>query len=231
MARQTQSIKVVKVVERIGVIGDVHTERALLAAALQYLSQLKLDLVLCTGDLPDGPHEARDVDACCRLLADAKVVTVSGNHDRWLQDDEQRELEGATHLDELAAETSAFLGALPLTVQLQTVAGPALFCHGLGDDDMGGVRSYDHGYTLDNNAALQQLLRAGKYRYVINGHTHAPMVRRIGELTVINAGTLLATQRPCFAVLDFAARRAQFFSLSGDLQVTAGEEHDLDGKR
>ena len=176
MARQTQSIKVVKVVERIGVIGDVHTERALLATALQHLSQLKLDLLLCTGDLPDGPHEA-------------------------------------------------------LTVELQTVAGTALLCHGLGDDDMSGVRSYDHGYTLDNNAALQQLLRAGKYRYVINGHTHAPMVRRIGELTVINAGTLLSSQRPCFAVLDFAVRRAQFFSLSGDLQVTAGEEHDLDGTR
>jgi predicted phosphodiesterase len=227
MPRQSQSIQVAKIVERIGVIGDVHTERALLATALDHLSQLKPDLLLCTGDLPDGPHEASEVDACCKLLAGANVVTVSGNHDRWLQDGEQRELDGATHLDELAPETVAFLAALPPTVELQTPAGRVLLCHGLGSDDMSGVRSYDHGHELDSNEALQQLLRAGKYRYVINGHTHAPMIRRVGELTVINGGTLLSTQRPCCALLDFAQRRAQFFSLGSDLQVTPGEEHAL----
>lgn len=227
MVRSSQSIQVAKVVTRIGVIGDVHTERALLAAALQHVSQLNPDMVVCTGDVPDGPHEARDVDACCRLLAEAKVVTISGNHDRWLQDGEQRELDGATHLDELAPETVEFLGALPLTVALETPAGRALLCHGLGGDDMSGVRPYDHGYTLDNNDALQELLRSGKYRYVINGHTHAPMVRRIGELTLINAGTLLATQRPCCALLDFAARRAQFYTLDESGTVTPGDEHPL----
>ena len=46
---------------------------------------------------------------------------------------------------------------------------------------------------------------------IVGGHTHQRMVRRIGELTIINAGTLHRGQRPCCVVIDLEARRLTVF--------------------
>jgi len=226
-APRSESAASPKRVARIGLIGDVHTERVRLAGVLASFAALELDLIACTGDLPDGPHDAREVDACVMLLRDAGVVSVSGNHERWLQDDEMRDLPGATHKDELQSETLAWLAALPHQLELATPHGLALLCHGLGDDDMAGVKPHDHGYALDNNEALQALVRGARYRYVINGHTHWPMVRAFEQLTVINAGTLLGSQNPCCAVLDFEQRVARYFTVDEHGVVAAEPEREL----
>ena len=60
---------------RVGVIGDVHAEHERLAAALEWMHGQRLDAVICTGDVADGPG---CVDACCRLLREADVATVRG---------------------------------------------------------------------------------------------------------------------------------------------------------
>lgn len=211
----------------IGVIGDVHTERARLAGVLRHFSTLRLDRIVCTGDLPDGLGSGAEVDACCGLLQQAGVLTVSGNHDRWLLDGELRDLDGATLIDELAKETLAFLRALPQTAELATADGLALLCHGLGTDDMAGVRPFDHGRALEDNPPLQALLRQGRYRYVINGHTHRPMVRSFAGLTIVNAGTLLHDHEPCCAVLDLDAGNVRFFSVAADGTVTEGDTQEL----
>lgn len=209
-----------RAITRMGLIGDVHTERARLAGVLAHFGKLGLDLIACTGDIADGPHDARDVDACVAMLRDARVTTVSGNHERWLQDGEMRDLPGATSLEDLAPETLAWLAALPHKIELATPRGLALLCHGLGEDDMSGVKPHDHGYALENNASLQELLHPQRYRYVLNGHTHWPMVRTLGELTIVNAGTLLGDHNPCCLVIDFAGRAVHFYTVDAQGAVT-----------
>lgn len=215
MIARRKAAEVVRV-SRVGVIGDVHTERARLEHVLVRLSRMKLDRILCTGDVADGPHDARAVEACCALLAEYGVLTISGNHDRWLQDGEMRDLPGATDQDEVAPRVLEFLSALPATREFDTPLGKALLCHGMGDDDMAAVQPFDHGHALESNEALQTLLREARYGHVISGHTHRPMVRMIGSLTVINAGTLLTGQSPCWSVLDFEKRRIQFYEIGDD---------------
>jgi putative phosphoesterase len=205
---------------RVGVIGDVHTEAATLRLALDHLARLSVDRILCTGDLPDGPLDVTQVDACCRLLQERRVITVSGNHDRWLQDGEMRDLPDATDPTELSAATLEFLAHLPATVDFRSPVGSVLLCHGMGTDDMAGIQPFDHGLALENNSALQALLRDERYQVVISGHTHRPMVRTFGDLTVINAGTLLRDQGPCCAVVDFSVRRVRFYDVS-EAGVTA----------
>jgi predicted phosphodiesterase len=201
-------------VTRVGVIGDVHTEFATLRLAVDHLSSLSVDRLLCTGDVPDGPHDVGQVQQCCALLEERSIVTVSGNHDRWLQDDEMRNLDEATDANELSAATLAFLAGLPPTVELETPAGRALLCHGIGTDDMTGVQPHDHGRALDDNRALRAVMREARYAVLISGHTHRRMVRSLGRLTIINAGTLLRDQGPCCSVVDFAARRVHFYDLA-----------------
>ena len=214
-------------ITRLGVIGDVHTELARLQGALAHFASLGLETIACTGDVPDGPLDARSVDACCATLIQAKVLTVSGNHDRWLQDGDMRDLPGATDPNELSTETSAYLAALPATLEFETVSGRLLLCHGLGSNDMASVQPYDHGHALESNDALQTLLSEARHRYVISGHTHRPMVRTIAGITIINAGTLLRDHNPCCAVADFEARVIQYFAIADDGSCSLSSEASL----
>ena len=77
-------------IQRIGIIGDVHSEHILLAAALEHLQQENVDTILCTGDLTDGPG---DLDACTKLLSHHDVLTVRGNHDRWVLENKARHID------------------------------------------------------------------------------------------------------------------------------------------
>ena len=108
---------------RIGLIGDVHQEDLALAWALGWLSDERVDLVVCVGDIADG---FGDLDACCELLDSHGVITVRGNHDRWFLGQTLRDLPQATPLAAASAETRAWLAELPASVSLETPAGKAV---------------------------------------------------------------------------------------------------------
>ena len=201
---------------RFGIIGDVHTEAETLLRALEHLQAIGAERLLCVGDLPDGPGDAFDVDECCQLLKRYEVTTVCGNHDRWLLEDTMRDLRDATVRLELEPETIEYLQGLPSTRDIETTLGTFLLCHGMGADDMARVEPHDHGYAIRNNEPLQALLRAKRYPAVINGHTHRRMVRRVGNLTIINAGTLHREYRPCFACLDTEHATVDYFAPTGE---------------
>lgn len=196
-------------VSRIGIIGDVHAEDHLLAEALNYLRARPVDAILCTGDIVDG---AGDASRCCALLADYGALTVRGNHDRWLFENTLRTLPEATSLDALTCDAASYLKALPATCELSTTLGLLLLCHGLSTDDMAKVGPDDYGYALATNDALQALLQDTSLQLVVNGHSHRKMVRELGALTIINAGTLCRDHQPGFLVLDCDAFRVEMLT-------------------
>jgi predicted phosphodiesterase len=201
-------------VQRVGLIGDVHTEHQRLTRAIEHLKQQRIDALLCTGDIPDGRSSPRDVDRCCTTLQQAGVLTITGNHDRWLQDDEMRALPDATPRDEVTPATLSYLASLPATIELQTPLGPALLCHGLGPDDMAQVYAHERGRELERNVALQALLTEGRIHHVLNGHTHRPGILRVDDLTIINAGTLQRDSQPCCVLVDFEQRQAIYYAVA-----------------
>ena len=201
---------------RIGIIGDIHAEDRLRHAALEFLAMCDLDLIMAVGDITDGPGS---VDRCCQLLEQYRTATVTGNHERWFLSGQARDLPDATPVDEVSSQTREFLAALPQTREYETVAGPLLLCHGLGDYDMGGVWPGDNGYALESNLALLRLVKENLYRFVVNGHTHHRMVRRFEQLTIINAGTLHHEHQPCFLIADFEAGSVQYYDLRAGGQV------------
>lgn len=206
---------------RVGAIGDIHAEDSRLEAALHFLAKEGVDAVLAVGDIVDGPG---DTLRSCQLLSEHQVEVVAGNHDRWLLEKPER-----AELDSEAAraELRLFLEPLPPTRSYDTAAGPLLLCHGMGDNDMNGVTADDYGYGLENNDELQELLRAGEYRYVICGHTHRRMVRDFGGLTVINVGTLLGADDACFALISFDERKVTFYSISSTGEIGESSQHRI----
>lgn len=198
--------------DRVGLLGDVHCQDAALDAALALFRGQGAGAILCVGDVVDGPG---DVERTRTLLEDAQVEAVSGNHERWLLAGELRDLRDATPTAQVTPALRTWLESLPPTREYQTSAGILLLCHGVGDDDMALLRSWDAGYALETNDALQRLLASQRYQVVIGGHTHARMVRKLDGLTFVNPGTLLPGDQPCVAVLDFAAREVRFFDWDG----------------
>ncbi len=207
----------------LGLIGDVHCEHARLAASLAFFRQRGVDGICAVGDIVDGYG---DPDRCVELLAEHDVTAVAGNHERWLLTGVMRELDDATSQNDLSLESRQWLSSLPRTRHLSTVLGSVLLCHGLGEDDMKGVRPEDYGYALETNDALSLLIQRGE-RLVINGHTHRRMVRTISGLTIINAGTLARGWGPCIGVLDLNEPSVSFYDVDEGGEIKVESNHSL----
>lgn len=205
-----------RMLHRVGVVGDIHAEDVTLAKVLHLFASESLDAVLSVGDVVDGPGDA---DHACALLREHEVFTVRGNHDRWAVEEFMRKAAGAPLQSSLSRETLDWLKVLPATRAFQTPHGALLLCHGMGENDMATVRLDHEGYAIEANLDLQALLKAKRYRFVVSGHSHEPMVRRIGNITLINAGTLDRKESPVYSILDFETMGVEFYD------VASGKSH------
>ncbi len=198
-------------VRRIGLLGDVHAEDALLAHALAFLRTQDVDAIFCTGDLVDGEG---CVDACVRLLQEHDTVCVRGNHDRWLLDNRVRNVPDAHRRETLSSQTVEFLESLPSQVEFQTPLGPGLLCHGVADDDLAKVWPGSKRMPAERNETLDEMLASNTLRFLINGHMHYRSLVYFQSMTLINAGTLKSAHRPGFSMVDFDHQRIDAFEFS-----------------
>jgi predicted phosphodiesterase len=203
-----------KILQRVGAVGDIHGEAKSLKLILEFFSNSNLDCIFSVGDIIDGQNDD-DVEECLQLLQAYKVLTVKGNHERWLLTGVNYDLQYCvvTKKENLSAESQNFIYRLPVIREFDTTSGKLLLCHGLGFNDMAGVWPGDYGYALEANLDLLKLTMEQRYRFVINGHTHRRMVRKFDNLTIINAGTLVPVQEPCFFIADFVDQIVQFYDV------------------
>jgi predicted phosphodiesterase len=197
---------------RAGLIGDIHCEVVRLKRVMEHFRGVGVDAVLAVGDIADGPGDL--TEACAILQAEGALV-VAGNHDRWLLAGEMRDVPDAIRPEAVTPEARRYLAALPKTRLLESSRGSVLLCHGLGEDDMASVRPDDDCEALLANAALVKLLASRPARFVVNGHSHRPMLRRIDGLTILNAGTLHPKHRPVCSVADFDSGEVQLYDIRG----------------
>ncbi len=194
-------------IRRLGVLGDLHGERARLEIAINALEEVGVDAISQVGDIVDGDGIAdAEVDHCIGLLREKGVLTIAGNHERWFLTSERRERSYATQM--LNDGSMAFIQNLPTTLRIKTTAGDCLLCHGIGENDMAMLRSDTRGYALQSLMPdLLPLMRDEALAFAIGGHTHERMARRLEGLTFINAGTLARTDAAGFILVDFDARQ------------------------
>jgi protein phosphatase len=175
---------------KILAISDLHANWPALEAVLAAES---FDRLLVGGDLVSyGPHPREIVDFVRRNA----TVTVRGNHDEALAHGTDcrcapsskplAEATRAVHRTVLSRGDVEFLGALPLTAVF-TEAGHSFFCvHASPLEHL-------YRYTLTPEAPddhLRHEIAPVREEYVLLGHTHFPMVRRIGAQFVVNPGSV-----------------------------------------
>ena len=197
-------------IRMLGVIGDVHAEHGRLEQALNLFARQRVDAVICTGDIADGPGA---INACCDLLREAEVTTVAGNHDRWLLDNRLREIEDAHRRSDLSETSEAFLTSLGKTESLTTCAGELLLCHGVDGNDLRKVWPGTERMPIERSHELDSIIMRGQHRYVVNGHLHYRVVVDFETLTLINAGTLCGRHRPGVSIIDFAEQTVAAFEI------------------
>ncbi|MEO7094496.1 MAG: metallophosphoesterase family protein [Polyangiales bacterium] len=210
---------------RFAVIGDVHAEDERLATALAHVREAGIDCVLAVGDVVDGEG---DPNRCCRLLRDHGVLTVRGNHDRWILEARMRTLPHATMPDTLDAASRDFLASLPTTRTFDTPLGPLLLCHGLGEDDMAKIDLEADAATLASDDAIRAL-RETAAALVVHGHTHSRSVHEIPGLVLIDAGTLHRDDRSGIIVVDLDARVVDGLDFHPNGALVPGTRHPFGG--
>jgi predicted phosphodiesterase len=211
-------------VHRLGIIGDVHAEDGRLAQALDYLAKAHVDQTICTGDIVDGlgcPERS------LRLLQTHKVITVRGNHDRWLLDDRVRHVPNAHRRKELTVESLTYLAGLPTVTEIETLSGTLMLCHGIGSNDLQKVWPGSANMPMIQSKTLDDLIARGHYRFIINGHMHFRTMIHFDAMTLINAGTLKGERWPGFMLADFSKQTITSLRFHNDQIVVAQERSML----
>ncbi len=173
---------------RIAALADAHGNLLALQAVLTNLRAQAPDLVVNLGDLVSGPFDPAGA-------ADAQIAlgcpTLAGNHERQLLNGGTGPSDTVTR-PRLSAAHLNWIAGLPKTLRLAD--GEVFACHGSpagGDldyllEDVASGRP-----VLDSADAIRPRLEGvGAARLVLCGHTHMARMAQLGDVLVVNPGSV-----------------------------------------
>lgn len=188
---------------RIGIVSDIHCQAGALATALARMGPI--DRLFALGDSID---QSRFSAAVVRMLRDHDAVVLQGNHDENFLAGSGAEARRAAVAEQ---DDLAWLAARPGRVALELEGRRLLLVHSTPWPS-------DHAYVTPAHPLFPRFAEA-EADIVLYGHTHAPVVRRLGGVLVVNPGSI-GHGRPTdtgfvrsFALLDLPAGDARIVDL------------------
>ena len=174
---------------RIGLISDIHGNLFALEAVLAELDREKLDDLICLGDVAALGPEPGAVLARLQALG---CPVVMGNMDEWLLSppglDTADELDRALirwHTAQLTDTERAYIRAFPATIERSLGAERTLLCF------HGSPRScHDVIVPTTPDDTLNEMFEGTHAAILVGGHTHLQMMRRYGDVHLINVGSV-----------------------------------------
>lgn len=158
---------------KLGIVSDIHGNLPGLQAALAAMGAV--DDLLCLGDSISQHRFSNEVVGLLRNLGARMIL---GNHEElFLSEVGTR----AREQDQVDQDLVAFLADQPLRRTLTYDGKTILMIHSTPWEPRGE-------YIYPHNEKLGQFAEAGA-DFVLYGHTHAEVVRRIGEVVIVNPGS------------------------------------------
>jgi predicted phosphodiesterase len=197
---------------RIAIVSDIHGNRTAFEAVLADLRQTSPDLILHGGDLAQGGSSPGEVVDRIRDLGWQGVL---GNTDELLFRPESLkefarqvpklqplcatiEEMAAFARDALGEQRLSWLRSLPLT----HVYGPLALVHASPDN------CWRSPMPEASDAELQSVYASLGQPVAVYGHIHRSYIRRVGEMTVVNTGSVSLSydgdRRAAYLLLDDA---------------------------
>jgi len=199
---------------RIGIVSDIHCNAAGLLAALKGMGDV--DALICSGDTV---YQYRFSNEVLAILRRSGAHLVLGNHDAVVL---SRDGERVRESGNATEENLEFLRQAPTELRL-TLDGKRIYVvHG---SPWAPIKEYL--FTTSPNFRRLAEVDAD---YVITGHTHFPVVQRVGTLLAINSGSCGEARDPSYqhqltyAVLDTRLDHAEIFTIADPDQTRPLEE-------
>ncbi|AAM30447.1 putative serine/threonine protein phosphatase [Methanosarcina mazei Go1] len=213
---------------RLLLIADIHGNYE----ALRTVLDVPYDRAVCLGDIVDyGP----DPDRCIDLLQKKNITTIRGNHDNAVafKVDCQcgyryKHLSIATReytwkiLDRAGMK---YLQKLPLLIKEEIDGKSFYFTHG----SPRSMFEYIKPETSDEEVLrmIEGAAEPVEAEFLVVGHSHIPMNRKIGNLTIINPGSAGQprdgdTGASC-AVFDTETGEVEFLHLKYDIDAVCAK--------
>ena len=179
---------------KIAALYDIHGNLPALHALLGELKEVQPDLIVVGGDIVSGPMPVQTLQRLFQL--GDHVRSIRGNADREVVmafdgqplspalPEEVREVAQWT-AGQLTRSQRDFLAALPQQLVLEVESlGRVLFCHAT-------VRSDEEIFTsITLQERLDIIFSHVEQETVVCGHTHMQFERRVGNLRILNAGSV-----------------------------------------
>jgi predicted phosphodiesterase len=184
---------------RVAVLSDIHGNLVALEAVLADLATQGVEQVVCLGDITlsgPQPHECVALIralGCPTTLGNCDETSVRLRNEGWTPE----RLRGYSiysawfvaidrwSVEALTEEDAAWLAALPMTVTIPLAPGVELLCA------HGSPQSFIHRLLPETpEERMAEMIGPVAARALASGHTHIPMLRRLGPLTVVNPGSV-----------------------------------------
>ena len=177
---------------RLGIVSDIHCNAAALDRAIEQMGDV--DELLCAGDACYQYRFSNDVARRLRELGGRYVL---GNHEEILLGEEGARAQAAPSVER---ELLEWTREQPQIIRADIGGKQLLMFHAT---PWAPYRDY----LFPHDPALERLAEE-EADFIIYGHTHAPLVRRIGRALIVNpgsAGEFRGSERTLtYAVLDTA---------------------------
>ena len=178
---------------RVAALYDIHGNLPALAAVLDEVRVAKADQIVIGGDVLPGPMPRETLEHLLRLAIPVRFI--HGNGDRVVL----AQMHGAEPAEvpeqfregirwtaqQLTSEHEKVLASWPATLRLRIAGiGEVLFCHATPQNDT------DIFTRLTPDDRLIPLFQSAGASLVVCGHTHMQFDRSIGDIRVVNAGSV-----------------------------------------
>lgn len=165
---------------KLGIVSDLHCNIAGLDQALEVMG--RIDALLCLGD---SIYQYRFSNAVIGRLRELDAITIQGNHEEtFLNTGGER---ARSHAD-IDRQLLSWLAERPHRHELKIGGKRILLVHSTPWEPRGS-------YVPPTSSQLQRFGEADA-DIVLYGHTHRPVVRRIGRVLVVNPGSAGESRDP-----------------------------------
>jgi putative phosphoesterase len=158
---------------RIGIVSDIHSNVQGLQLALAAMGDV--DELLCLGDVI---FEYKFSNEVVGLLRERKAHVIQGNHEEVFLSEAGRRARERPGID---PELLQWLADRPHRRTVEFGGRKILMVHSTPWEPR-GTYVYPHSTNLDRFAEVDA-------DFVMYGHTHTQLVRRIGRVTIVNPGS------------------------------------------